>query len=126
MILKISKNRSYSVPVVERTFDILELLYRARTPLKCREISAQTRVSHTSTYRILRTLLQRGYVEQNLDGEFLVVKSMTKLLSKQRKMEREAEVPTGDAQTTLATQEVIQMLTAILRILNQSGGRSAT
>ena len=36
-MLKLSKMGSYSVPVVQHTLDILELLYRNESPLKMNE-----------------------------------------------------------------------------------------
>lgn len=69
-MLKLSKTGSYSVPVVQRTLDILELLYRSNSPLKMNEISRQTGASHSTTFRILRTLVDRGYVFHDLDGGF--------------------------------------------------------
>jgi hypothetical protein len=71
-MLRLTKSRSYSVPVVERTLDILEVLYGSDRPLKTNQISSIAKVSRSTTYRILRTLVQRGYVFQNLDGEFSV------------------------------------------------------
>src|SRR5580700_5081547 len=71
-MLRLSKSRSYSVPVVERALDILEVLYGSHCPLKTNDISRLSRVSRSTTYRILRTLAQRGYVFQNLEGEFSV------------------------------------------------------
>src|SRR5580700_6372372 len=69
-MLKLSRNRFYSVPVVMRTLDILEYLYKCESPLKTNEISDSLRVPRTTTYRILRTLVHRGYVFQDLDGRF--------------------------------------------------------
>jgi hypothetical protein len=69
-MLRLSKARSYSIPVVVRTLDILELLSRSDSPLKTNEISDRARVSRSTTYRILKTLVQRGYVSQDLDGRF--------------------------------------------------------
>jgi len=53
-----------------RTLDILELLFRNNSPLKTNEISDIVRVPRTTTYRILRTLVHRGYVSQDLEGRF--------------------------------------------------------
>jgi IclR helix-turn-helix domain len=69
-MLKLSKTGSYSVPVVQRTLDILELLYRSDSPLKMNEISRQTGTPHSTTFRILRTLVDRGYLLHDLDGRF--------------------------------------------------------
>ena len=71
-MLRLSKSQTYTVPIVLRTLDIVELLHRSDFPLKAREIASITTISNTTTYRILRTLLERGYVVQNVDGEFII------------------------------------------------------
>jgi DNA-binding IclR family transcriptional regulator len=71
-MLMVTKSRFYLVPVLMRALDILELLSRS-TPLKMGEISLAVDVSPTTTYRILQTLVQRGYLAQDLEGKFTVV-----------------------------------------------------
>lgn len=71
-MLKLSKTGSYSVPVVQHTLDILELLYRSDSALKMNEISNKTGTAHSTTYRILRTLADRGYIVHHIDGGFTV------------------------------------------------------
>lgn len=62
--------RYYKVPVVERTFDILELLQKTSRPLKMAAIAEETGVARSTTYRILRTLVSRGYALQSTDGGY--------------------------------------------------------
>jgi predicted transcriptional regulator len=69
-MLRVSRSRSYSVPVVLHTLDILEVLSQSDSALKATEISDRAGVSYSTTYRILRTLVQRKYVSQDLDGRF--------------------------------------------------------
>ena len=52
------------------TLDILELLLKSDYPLKTRYISNTTGVSQRTTYRILQTLADRGYLAQDLEGKF--------------------------------------------------------
>jgi len=72
-MLKVTKTRFYLVPVLMRALDIVELLARSDTPLKMGEISLAVDVSPTTTYRILQTLVHRGYLAQDLEGKFTVV-----------------------------------------------------
>lgn len=69
-MLRFAKSQTYTVPVVLRTLDIVELLYKDGPPLKAKEIADITKIPHSTTYRILRTLLERGYVVQNVEGQF--------------------------------------------------------
>lgn len=69
-MLVIRETRFYFVPIVVRTIDIIELLLSEEAPLSTREVSESVGVPVTTTYRILRTLLQRGYVMQDLQGRF--------------------------------------------------------
>jgi ribose transport system substrate-binding protein len=72
-MFKTTKSRFYLVPVLMRALDILELLSRTPTPLKMGEISLAVDLSPTTTYRILQTLVQRGYLAQDLEERFTVV-----------------------------------------------------
>ncbi len=69
-MLKDTKTRSYLVPVLMHTLDILELLLKSDHPLKTRYISNTTGVSQRTTDRILQTLADRGYLAQDLEGKF--------------------------------------------------------
>lgn len=75
-MLKITKSRFYLVPVLMRTLDILEVLSQSAAPLKMNDISLRTGISKTTTYRILRTLVYRGYVCQDLEGRFTMLKEL--------------------------------------------------
>jgi integrase len=119
-VLKISRNRHYFVPVVESTCEILELLNGSDLALKSREIAERTRVSHTTTYRILRTLVHRGYVAHDLNGRYaLASRQATAMLpevipSRPRKDPRDSPLPRD-----LTTEEIIRMLSVILEFLQK-------
>lgn len=114
-MLKITKSRFYVVPVLMRTLDILEFLRRTNAPLKMHEISMATKVSSTTTYRILRTLVQRGYLVQDLEGRFSI----------QNRPELKVNSP-GQANTAnhlrlqktdLSGDQVIEILDSVLQTL---------
>lgn len=69
-MLRLSQTRSYSVPIVLRALDILELLMESNMPRRMNDISDSTGIPRSTTYRILRTFVERGYVVQHLDGGF--------------------------------------------------------
>jgi len=69
-MLKDTKNRSYLVPVLMHTLDILELLMKSDRPLKTSDISNTTGVSQRTTYKVLRTLADRGYLAPDHEGKF--------------------------------------------------------
>jgi hypothetical protein len=58
------------VPVVVRALDVLVLLQRSKSPLRTNEISDMKQMLRSTTFRILRTLAQRGYISQNLQHQF--------------------------------------------------------
>ena len=114
-LLRLSKSRSYSVPVVERTLDILEVLHGSDCPLKTNEISSIAKVSRSTTYRILRTLVKRGYVLQNLDGEFSVKRSDFERIVPTRRKDRSVDSMHTEPESNLSTDELIEILQGLLQ-----------
>lgn len=53
------------IQVVDRTFDILEMLARADRPLSNTDIAASLGIAVQTTNNLLRTLYNRGYVSQD-------------------------------------------------------------
>jgi hypothetical protein len=121
-MLRLTKSRSYSVPVVERTLDILEVLYGSDCPLKTNEISSIAKVSRSTTYRILRTLVQRGYVFQNLDGEFSIKHLDSKRIVPTRDHSN-GSMHTGP-ESNLSIDQLIEILHGLLQGLRSSSPSS--
>jgi DNA-binding IclR family transcriptional regulator len=64
------KRKTYSVPAVERAFDMLELLVSNGTPRNITEISRQLKIPKSSVFGILHTLRERGYIEKQDDERY--------------------------------------------------------
>jgi ribose transport system substrate-binding protein len=60
----------YLIPVLSKALDILELLQQAGQPMTLEAIHRSTRTSKTTVYRILKTLVHRGYFSQAADGTY--------------------------------------------------------
>ena len=58
------------VPVLMSTLDILEFLAGTEVPLKMNEISDATGVPLSTTYRILQTLVYRGFLAHDDEGKY--------------------------------------------------------
>jgi DNA-binding IscR family transcriptional regulator len=117
-MLKISRSRHYFVPVVESTCEILELLQHSAAPLKSRQIAERTRVSHTTTYRILRTLVHRGYVQHDLSGGYALAARQGKtLLPDVVPTRTNQDLRSDKSPKDLTTAEIVTMLSAILQFL---------
>ena len=54
--------RLYLIPILSKSLDVIELLEQANAPVSLEDVYQQTRISKTSVYRILKTLVHRGYV----------------------------------------------------------------
>lgn len=121
-MLKLTKSRFYLVPVLMRTLDILELLSRSDTPLKMNEISREAGVSQTTTYRILRTLVHRGYLAQDLEGRFnlLIRQEMNSASPIHAKMGNSEQG--WPHNTDLSGDQVIEIVHTVLQTLRQSNG----
>lgn len=64
-------SKYYTVPVVECTFDIIELLRGQSVPMKMVSIAETTGIALSTTYRIVRTLVDRGYLIRDESGHYM-------------------------------------------------------
>ena len=65
--------RLYLIPILSKALDVLELLEQNHAPVTLEDVFQRTRISKTSVYRILKTLVHRGYVAQAQDGLYRLV-----------------------------------------------------
>jgi ribose transport system substrate-binding protein len=65
--------RLYLIPVLSKALDILELLQADNQPKTLEDVHQRTNISKTTVYRILKTLLHRGYLAQLQNGTYRVV-----------------------------------------------------
>ena len=65
--------RLYLIPILSKGFDVLELLERFHGPISLEDVYKETHISKTSVYRILKTLVHRGYVAQTQNGQYRLV-----------------------------------------------------
>jgi ribose transport system substrate-binding protein len=72
--------RLYLIPILSKAFDVLELLERNNRPMALEDVFQETKISKTSVYRILKTLVHRGYVAQGQSGQYRLVSRPRRLL----------------------------------------------
>ncbi len=65
--------RLYLIPILSKALDVLELLEQTNGPIALEDVYQQTNISKTSVYRILKTLVHRGYVAQGQSGHYRLV-----------------------------------------------------
>ena len=65
--------RLYLIPILSKALDVLELLEQVNGPIALEDVYQQTKISKTSVYRILKTLVHRGYVAQGESGQYRLV-----------------------------------------------------
>jgi ribose transport system substrate-binding protein len=65
--------RLYLIPILSKALDVLELLEQTGGPITLEDVFQQTKISKTSVYRILKTLVHRGYVAQGQSGQYRLV-----------------------------------------------------
>ena len=70
MAPKTKTKRLYLIPVLTKALDILELLQNENQPMVLEAIHKRTKISKTTVYRILKTLVHRGYVGQTADRHY--------------------------------------------------------
>ena len=79
MAPKVKNKRLYLIPVLTKALDILELLRAENQPMVLEAIHRRTKISKTTVYRILKTLVHRGYVAQTADRHYRHVARPKKL-----------------------------------------------
>jgi ribose transport system substrate-binding protein len=65
--------RLYLIPILSKALDVLELLENSQAPVALEDVYQKTKISRTSVYRILKTLVHRGYVAQAQNGLYRLV-----------------------------------------------------
>ena len=65
--------RLYLIPILSKALDVIELLEQDNAPLTLEDVYQKTNISKTSVYRILKTLVHRGYLAQTPSGQYRLV-----------------------------------------------------
>ncbi len=65
--------RLYLIPILSKALDVIELLEQDHAPLTLEDVYQKTNISKTSVYRILKTLVHRGYLAQTQNGQYRLV-----------------------------------------------------
>lgn len=94
-LIKPKVKRLYLIPILSKAFDVLELMEKRSSPVTLEEVHEQTNISKTSVYRILKTMVHRGYVAQGQDGQY-------RLLSRPRRLRFGFAVQSGEMPFSMA------------------------
>jgi ribose transport system substrate-binding protein len=72
-VAKAKIKRLYLIPILSKALDVIELLEQGHSPMTLEDVYQKTNISKTSVYRILKTLVHRGYLAQVQDGRYRLV-----------------------------------------------------
>jgi len=72
-LAKAKIKRLYLIPILSKALDVIELLEQDNAPLTLEDVYQRTKISKTSVYRILKTLVHRGYLAQTPSGQYRLV-----------------------------------------------------
>jgi ribose transport system substrate-binding protein len=72
-VAKTKIKRLYLIPILSKGLDVLELLEQVHGPISLEDVYKERNISKTSVYRILKTLVHRGYVAQTQNGQYRLV-----------------------------------------------------
>jgi len=72
-LAKAKIKRLYLIPILSKALDVIELLEQGNAPLNLEDVYQKTNISKTSVYRILKTLVHRGYLAQTPNGLYRLV-----------------------------------------------------
>jgi len=72
-LAKAKIKRLYLIPILSKALDVIELLEQDNALLSLEDVYQRTNISKTSVYRILKTLVHRGYLAQTPNGLYRLV-----------------------------------------------------
>jgi ribose transport system substrate-binding protein len=72
-VAKAKIKRLYLIPILSKALDVIELLEQDNASLTLEDVYQRTNISKTSVYRILKTLVHRGYLAQTPNGQYRLV-----------------------------------------------------
>jgi ribose transport system substrate-binding protein len=72
-LAKAKIRRLYLIPILSKALDVVELLENDNSTLSLEDVYQKTKISKTSVYRILKTLVHRGYLAQTPGGQYRLV-----------------------------------------------------
>jgi ribose transport system substrate-binding protein len=72
-LAKAKIKRLYLIPILSKALDVIELLEQDNASLTLEDVYQKTKISKTSVYRILKTLVHRGYLAQTQGGQYRLV-----------------------------------------------------
>jgi ribose transport system substrate-binding protein len=72
-LAKAKIKRLYLIPILSKALDVIELLEQHQAALTLEDVYQRTHISKTSVYRILKTLVHRGYIAQTQNGQYRLV-----------------------------------------------------
>jgi ribose transport system substrate-binding protein len=72
-LAKAKIKRLYLIPILSKALDVIELLEQDNATLTLEDVYQRTSISKTSIYRILKTLVHRGYLAQTQTGGYRLV-----------------------------------------------------
>jgi ribose transport system substrate-binding protein len=72
-LAKAKIKRLYLIPILSKALDVIELFEQSHAPATLEDVYQKTNISKTSVYRILKTLVHRGYVAQSQNGQYRLV-----------------------------------------------------
>jgi ribose transport system substrate-binding protein len=115
---KLKIKRLYLIPILSKALDVIELLEENHAAVSLEDVFQRTRISKTSVYRILKTLVHRGYVAQAQSGQY-------RLVSRPRRLRFGFAVQSGDLPFSVAVAQSVTAAAAasgveLLMLDNQS------
>ena len=81
MPLKKNKN---TVPILEKSLDVMEYIAASETPVRQPELQMNLGIAQASCYRIVSTLLQRGWLEKYSGNRYGIAAGLARVADKTR------------------------------------------
>lgn len=92
--------RLYLIPILSKALDVLEFLEQNHSHVTLEDVYQRTGIAKTSVYRILKTLVHRGYVAQAQDGLY-------RLVSRPRRLRFGLAIQSGEMPFSIAVAQSV-------------------
>ena len=78
------KKNKNTIPILEKSLDVMEYIAASETPVRLPELQENLGIAQASCYRIVATLVHRGWLEKYSGNRYEIAAGMARVADKTR------------------------------------------